>query len=1251
MYLINQPINHFSKAILIALWLVLPSIGFGQITSATADYVQPTQYTNNMPNDEIFVFCSPDINGNPVTGELTASPTIPGPGYTFEWGLYDETNHTYTTFQTDNGATSTVNGLASGGYSVTITNNNGDTETFITWVYVSIVDVDIALDLDPTNPGCEPFDVNGTIDASGFTYWDPVDPGNAPFIIDQNTTIEVCFNANHTYVSDLGFVLVGPPSCGSPGVTLIPNPQVVNNGNGCCCNSGNNINNLCFTTASNTQLNVCGSGTPLSGTYGFYNGTFPGTGGGNYPQGGVPGLYGCNAAEGGWAVQIYDCIGADVGALTGASITFSNGTSTIVYDSGPINSGISDNSCDPNSASIYVVPLTTPIEPDPQQVPNSGTLTYQLGLNGNPVTLAPGTNTFTETVDPIPNYDEWYYLTIQDQLGCAAIDSAMFDFTGYADATIDDINANNQLCVGSNPVQLTAATAGGTWSGTGVSATGMFDPAAAGVGVHTITYTIPAPCGDVQTIDITVGNLTVDMSSTASICTADNGTATATPTSGVAPFTYTWDTNPAQTDQTATDLAPGDYDVTVEDSDGCAVSTSVNVPFDASDLSASIVATTDVLCNGDCNGTAEATGVNGTPPYTYVWDDPNAQTAAIASDLCTGTFGVEITDANGCIATEQTDINEPDELQVSAAMLAQSDCGQPNGEAEATAQGGVVATDYQWTWDSAPVQTNAIATGLEPATYTITAEDDNGCTASATVDITSTAGITLSVVTTADALCNQSCDGQAEVEVGGSPILPVAYSWNTVPAQQGASVNNLCAGTFEVTCTDDVGCVAITTVTIGAPLEVVTTLSASENEICIGESSQLNALVAGGTSPYAAYEWTANPADPTLDPTLQNPTVSPVVTTTYTLVVTDANGCESAPKFITVEVLPPLDLQVIRPLASPDTGICPYDFTVIDLLATGGDGNYTYFLEPDNINPVQLPMSVQPASTTTYTFTVEDGCTTPPANAASTITVFQLPVVDFAGDLLEGCDPHTTVFTDLTTPEPDAWSWNFGDANSQANASTYQNPSHVFSGPGLFDVSLEVTTADGCVSDSTKQSYVEVFPTPVANFEMQPEVANILDAEIDFTDLSAPDIAIWNWNFGTGETSEEQNPSYMYPDTGIFVVTLVVETSDGCIDRATRTVEINPDFTFYIPNSFTPNNDGRNDVFRPYGEGVDWDTFEMSIYNRWGEEIFLSRDIETPWDGTFKGSPVEMATYVYRIVIRDKQDVEHIYRDGVTVVR
>jgi len=1220
----------------------------GQITSPQASDVRPTQYTNGMPNDQIFVFCSPDVNGNALTGSLTATPTIPGPGYNFTWGLYDDVTHTYTPFSTQNGVpNSSVNGLASGGYNVVITNNAGVSETFLTWVYVSELLVDIETALHPVNPGCEPFSVNGTISATGFTYWDPVDPGAAPFIVDANTDVTVCFNATHTYVSDVGFVLIGPAGCGSPSFALYPHPAVVNAANGCCCNGGNNINNLCFSTNNANQLNMCGAGTPLTGSFAMYNGSVAGS---NYPAGGISNIYGCNAAEGGWAVQIYDCIGADVGALTGATITFDNGTSTLVYSSGAINSTINDNSCTPATASIYVVPLTTPINPTPQQVPNSGTLTYQLGVNGVPVSLAPGTNSFSQVVNPIPTYDEWYYLEIEDQLGCRAIDSVMFDYTGYSDATINPINPTNQICTGAPAVQLTSIGAGGTWTGNGVSATGLFNPLTAGVGVHTITHAIADPCGDTKTMDITVSDLSLGTSATDAICTSTNGTATVTALSGTSPFQYAWSTNPIQTTQTATGLAPGNYDVAVMDNDGCALQVNVVVGHDLSNLTASIPTVTNVSCFGNCDGSANAVPMGGTGPYSFWWNDPAIQQTATANGLCAANFQVTVEDVNGCIATAQTTITESTQLQATASMTRASDCGQPNGEASVVVTGGTVAANYSYSWNSIPTQNTGTAIGLLPGTYSVVVTDDNDCSVTASTLVTTTAGFGVTIINATDALCNGSFTGSATAHPDNGAVAPLSFLWNTNPSQTNATASALGAGLYTVMVTDARGCTAMADALIDEPSLVTVSASTDYNVICIGGAATLSAVASGGSPAYAGYQWSSIPADTTLNTSAQNPTVTPVSNTTYSVVATDANGCMSAPASVTVQLRSPLSLSVIRPLAGPDTSICYGDSAVIDLIAAGGDGNYTYTLG-SSPGPLALPLMVTPLTTTAYAFTVNDGCTTPPASASSTITVNPLPIVNFSVDDPDGCHEHTAQFTDLTVPSPQQWLWDFGDSLSTSNTATQSLAFHTFSCAGVYDISLSTITAQGCAGDTTFAQLIEVYPLPQAIFSADPMTTTLMEANIQFTDLSVGTISSWNWTFGDGETSNLANPEHSYSDTGTYIITMVVTTDQGCMDQARNSIEINPEFTFYIPNSFTPNGDDRNDVFRPYGEGVRWETLEFSVYDRWGEQIFWSGSIDQGWDGTYKGAAVESGQYVYNISIWDVNMDNHVYVGAVNLVR
>ena len=126
---------------------------------------------------------------------------------------------------------------------------------------------------------------------------------------------------------------------------------------------------------------------------------------------------------------------------------------------------------------------------------------------------------------------------------------------------------------------------------------------------------------------------------------------------------------------------------------------------------------------------------------------------------------------------------------------------------------------------------------------------------------------------------------------------------------------------------------------------------------------------------------------------------------------------------------------------------------------------------------------------------------------------------------------------------------------------------------------------------------------------------------------------------------------HAYLDTGTYLVSLTVVTDHGCEDFVRRQVIIDPDFMFYVPNTFTPNNDGRNDEFRGYGLGVKWDTYTLWVYNRWGEEIFYSNDIEHPWDGVYKGMQAPDEVYVWKIELYDLLGEHHTYRGRVTLLR
>lgn len=404
--------NPLIKGILFSAILIFANISFGQISAPTADNVVSTVYTSGAPNDNIYVFCLPNQSSANIA-TLTGSPAGGGGPWTFTWSQYNTGSFSFTPYTVTNGATSTINNLPTGGYFLSVTDNGGtNVGCYTAWVFNNESNIDVA----NIAAGCANFQLNGTADpVADFVYYNP--PQANSLIIDATTTITVCFDATHTWISDLGFYLVSP--CGQT-ILLSPNPG--SNGQGSVCNSGNNINNLCFTTSAAPSFDPC-IGSPYSGLYDSY-----GPAGNVTPIDWTP-LYGCDAALGGWTIQIYDCIGGDVGTLDHTSVNFIGagacGPENITYDSGAISSVINDNSCSPGTASSFTVPppvaLTTPIV-------IANTITSFQWTSDNPcVTIPNATTSLTPNINPVPDTDTWFYLTATDNLGCTnLVDSAQF---------------------------------------------------------------------------------------------------------------------------------------------------------------------------------------------------------------------------------------------------------------------------------------------------------------------------------------------------------------------------------------------------------------------------------------------------------------------------------------------------------------------------------------------------------------------------------------------------------------------------------------------------------------------------------------------------------------------------------------------------------------------------------------------------------------------------------------------------------
>ncbi|PSR03919.1 MAG: hypothetical protein BRD50_04930, partial [Bacteroidetes bacterium SW_11_45_7] len=220
------------------------------------------------------------------------------------------------------------------------------------------------------------------------------------------------------------------------------------------------------------------------------------------------------------------------------------------------------------------------------------------------------------------------------------------------------------------------------------------------------------------------------------------------------------------------------------------------------------------------------------------------------------------------------------------------------------------------------------------------------------------------------------------------------------------------------------------------------------------------------------------------------------------------------------------------------------------------------------------------------------------------------------------CAPLDTTFTN-TSNNGKEYFWDFDDGTT----SQEESPSHAFTSDGAYDVTLVTKNDSACNISDTAVRSVQVYAAPFAKFEPDTTVKQVFN-EVDFDNQSQGG-ANYQWAFGDGSGSTLFEPSHKYEGEGTYEVCLTTTTEEGCPDTYCDTIRTVFEARVDVPNAFSPNNDGTNDKL--YVEGYGIETIEFKVYNRWGEKVFESNDLENGWDGTYKGKKQEMEVYVYTL--------------------
>ncbi len=935
------------------------------------------------------------------------------------------------------------------------------------------------------------------------------------------------------------------------------------------------------------------------------------------------------------------CSGSDDGSSV---IQLSGGTGPFAFS---LNGGSSQmsgsfNNLTPGNYSILITDANgcvtdsafTISEPMPVNIVSLVSATTCSGSNGSiTLTASGGSGIFEYSIDGGFTFQQdtlftnvqsgTYNIIVQDANGCTGTDIAsVIDAPG---PDVQSVISAEASCYGLSDGSITMTATGGTTpmqysidNGITYQSVNTFNGLASGNYTIIVQDANGCTSSGSAIVDEPAELTSVTSAINAGCNGASTGSASATINGGTAPYNYLWSSG--QTQPVAGNISAGSYTITVTDANGCSVVSSAIV----SEPSAIVISesVTNTSCYGSTDGAVSINVSGGNAPFSYFWSVPGNGNQI--NDLSAGTYSVTVTDNNGCTNSQSYLITEPAALTTTTSAVDVSCFGMNNGSVTVSASGGTSPYSYQWSNSSS----GSTAAGLVSGVYTVIITDANGCTSQTSETITAPDEL-IAITTSGSVTCNGYSNGTASVAVSGG-TQPYSYLWSNGSAT--SVMNNINGGNYSVVITDANNCTVNTSALVAEPAALVVTVSGSTT-LCIGETAIISASAVGGNGGYQ-FNWSNGVSG-------NSQTVSPGNTSSYSVSVVDSMGCPASSNTLVVTVNPPLSL-----VASPAVTICEGEQAQISAIASGGDGGpYTYHWS--GLTQTTGTVTVSPSSSSTYTVTVTDGCTTPAAAAAVQIEVNLLPVVNFTPVPASGCAPLEVFFSNntVTTSPGASYTWYFGNNNG----SSLFEPSHIYYEPGSYTVTLKVVSVEGCTNSLEIVDAVNVYPVPEASFYTSPQVASILNPVIDFMNTSSG-ATIYTWDFGDNKSSFEFSPQHMYAETGIYEIILYVENDYGCRDTARGQVVVEGASTVYIPNAFTPNNDGVNDYFNVQGIGLT--DIQMSIYNRWGQIVFTSDNTSKGWDGNdyYSGTKCPIGVYVYQVKVKSFKGDTREYVGRVTLV-
>jgi gliding motility-associated-like protein len=797
-----------------------------------------------------------------------------------------------------------------------------------------------------------------------------------------------------------------------------------------------------------------------------------------------------------------------------------------------------------------------------------------------------------------------YVATITDPLGCALIRE--YAVTQPAEPLAIQSIISNVRCAGENNGRIDLIVTGGTAPYTFQWSSGETTRAINGKsgGSYTVNVRDSKGCIVSQTFQIMEPlplALSLESKQDVSCKFGNDGSIRINVSGGTGAYNIQWSNGMTGTNLTG--LRAGIYTVFIIDESSCLESATYTITEPANELALSATSSTE-LCKFDQQIELNLTVTGGTAPYTFAWSN-GAKTQNLIG-ITPGNYSVVVTDVKGCTAAGNFRVPPPSlpmDLKLDG-KFAVCTSGE-RGEILATVTGGQAPYTYLWSNGA----TSSTLTDLLPGSYTLIVTDAKGCSVSQTTEIARPLNLRISLLNIKSVSCFKGLDGLIEIGITGGKG-PYKINWsNGLEGQLAAT--NLAAGTYNVTVEDSLGCIVTGTYNIREP-ELLFFRETVEDSKCAGSNNgSITLNVVGGAAPYT-YKWSHG---------ANSRIVRNLAPNTYNVLITDRNGCTTGGTFVVSEP----DPIIIESTYSEILDCHGDEDGFINLEVRGGIQPYKIAWDD---TPIQtLSRSNLPAGNYTVRITDDNGCI-----STKTIIIKQPDPLEVRLFTRFDVNCETRELTGVAwvvikggTPDYRI-QWNTGSSNVE-ETNFYEDG----------EITAIVTDRNGCLVEVSKEVTMPIaftdasFTYTVISIGMQGEI--LVNEPVQFNDATLGQVIAWEWDFGDGTKSNDQNPLHTYTKTGKYTISLKTFDELGCVSDTKMQIEVFGSYRILVPNAFTPNGDGLNDTFIPKMRGIE--DFEFHIFNKWGELVYSAFSKEDAgWDGTLNGTMSPNGNYVYKIIFK-----------------